>query len=297
VVLRRGGATRERPVVEGVVTTGGAFALCRVPSDAEVTVTALLDDGRAAATALRLDGAAALGVALVVGPASAVRGPSPDSLGWRGRVVGPGGDGLAQVRVRSAAGTEVRTGAAGDFTLAGAGGAIDVRAVGHQPLRVDPLPGARTWTVILSPVDVTELAAVRVTGRAGEGTEEPPEFWVRQARGEGTFITRADIERRRPQLAVHLLESVPGLRLDPDGRVTVNRVASIMDRCEPLYFFDGVRLFTNVADSPLMGLPPSDIAGIEVYRGAAQLPLQFGGSESTCGAIVVWTRRGKWRGR
>jgi hypothetical protein len=40
--------------------------------------------------------------------------------------------------------------------------------------------------------------------------------------------------------------------------------------------------------------PPSDIAGIEVYRSATQVPVRFGGTslETLCGVIVIWTRRG-----
>ncbi|MCJ7630319.1 MAG: hypothetical protein MUO50_18245 [Longimicrobiales bacterium] len=40
--------------------------------------------------------------------------------------------------------------------------------------------------------------------------------------------------------------------------------------------------------------PPSDIAGIEIYRSATQVPVQFGGASvsTLCGVIVIWTRRG-----
>ena len=35
---------------------------------------------------------------------------------------------------------------------------------------------------------------------------------------------------------------------------------------------------------------PIEIAGIEVYRGAASLPAEFSGSDARCGAIVIWTK-------
>jgi hypothetical protein len=43
---------------------------------------------------------------------------------------------------------------------------------------------------------------------------------------------------------------------------------------------------------------PSTVAGIEVYRSASQVPVQFGGSsiETLCGVIVVWTRTGRTHG-
>ena len=42
---------------------------------------------------------------------------------------------------------------------------------------------------------------------------------------------------------------------------------------------------------------PSTLAGIEVYRSASQVPVQFGGTsvETLCGVIVIWTRTGTMR--
>ena len=37
---------------------------------------------------------------------------------------------------------------------------------------------------------------------------------------------------------------------------------------------------------------PRDIAGIEVYAGAATIPYQFGGLDRMCGVILVWTKDG-----
>ena len=38
--------------------------------------------------------------------------------------------------------------------------------------------------------------------------------------------------------------------------------------------------------------PPKQIAGIEVYTGAATIPPQFGGPDRRCGVVAVWTRDG-----
>jgi outer membrane receptor for ferrienterochelin and colicin len=42
-----------------------------------------------------------------------------------------------------------------------------------------------------------------------------------------------------------------------------------------------------------MMVPVSSIEGIEVYKGAAQLPAEFGGSNSMCGVVAIWTKRGE----
>lgn len=38
-----------------------------------------------------------------------------------------------------------------------------------------------------------------------------------------------------------------------------------------------------------MGIP-SEVAGVEVYRRASELPAEFGGATDGCGAVVIWTK-------
>lgn len=35
---------------------------------------------------------------------------------------------------------------------------------------------------------------------------------------------------------------------------------------------------------------PAEIAGLEVYTGAAALPAEFAGYDARCGAAVIWTK-------
>ena len=37
---------------------------------------------------------------------------------------------------------------------------------------------------------------------------------------------------------------------------------------------------------------PKEIAGIEMYPGPATAPLQYGGSGTRCGVILIWTKSG-----
>jgi hypothetical protein len=46
-------------------------------------------------------------------------------------------------------------------------------------------------------------------------------------------------------------------------------------------------------DNPLLideFINVNDIAGIEVYRGAVEVPPQYSGAESACGVLVIWRR-------
>ncbi|MBL8987755.1 MAG: hypothetical protein JNJ80_15900, partial [Gemmatimonadetes bacterium] len=55
--------------------------------------------------------------------------------------------------------------------------------------------------------------------------------------------------------------------------------------CGPTYFVDG-----QVARSFAESTPISDVQGIEVYRGSAEVPAEFTGSDAMCGVIAIWTR-------
>jgi hypothetical protein len=41
--------------------------------------------------------------------------------------------------------------------------------------------------------------------------------------------------------------------------------------------------------------PIRDIYGIEVYRGAGEVPGEYAGSTAACGVIVVWTKSRPYR--
>ena len=56
--------------------------------------------------------------------------------------------------------------------------------------------------------------------------------------------------------------------------------------CAARVFVNGL----NVDHVPRMH--PDNIEAIEVYRGPAEVPPQFGGAQSACGVIVLWTRTG-----
>jgi hypothetical protein len=132
-----------------------------------------------------------------------------------------------------------------------------------------------------------ELPPLRVTVRSGrlEGVgfyERRDEFGA-----QGSFITRADIERKNPQLFTDLLYDQHGVKVDYQGagrrQVFINRGGG----CTPMLWVDG-----NVMDNTNFDiLRPEVIEGVEIYIGA-NVPMQFHYAASDCGVIAVWTRRG-----
>lgn len=130
-------------------------------------------------------------------------------------------------------------------------------------------------------------------------------FRARRQRGLGTFISRGEIERRRPAFVTDMLRSVPGVTLVGSGtggrpRVELGRAAG--KACSTQIFVDGMlmnrRALGGTDDVRLDDLvSPGSIEGIEIYRGLGSVPPEFLNPDADCGVIAVWTRRGGAEGR
>ncbi len=197
-------------------------------------------------------------------------------------------------------GVEALTGAQGSFALPALPPATYALQVEHLAFgeRLDSLtllPGKSVHLEIqvearaipIEPI-VVRVTAVRSLWLEGVG------FFHRMQTEVGTFITREEIERRRPLLVSDLFQTVPGMRVD-GGRIRMTRVQmtrapSMSLRgagCEVQYFIDGrsVPLATGID-----GFMPDDIEAIEVYRGPAEIPPEFNEGQAECGAILLWMR-------
>ena len=64
--------------------------------------------------------------------------------------------------------------------------------------------------------------------------------------------------------------------------------AVLLRGCEPAVFIDGVRIHGGAAAIDEL-VSPIEIAAVEVYRGPSEVPVEFSGPETGCGAIVIWT--------
>jgi hypothetical protein len=114
------------------------------------------------------------------------------------------------------------------------------------------------------------------------------EFRQRMARGVGSFITKEDIQRRNPSNLMDMLRTIRGVHAECQGSNCIVRFAGQPTNCEPKYVLDNLPSDSEIIES----LAPGDIEGVEVYRGASEMPAEFGGSTGACGAIVIWTKSG-----
>lgn len=110
------------------------------------------------------------------------------------------------------------------------------------------------------------------------------DFERRRTRGIGSFITRDDIERRRPHRVSDLFRSMAGVRVVPD-RYGEARLL-LHGSCVPKLYIDGVASYEGTSLDLL--LQPDDIEGIEIYT-TATTPAQYS-RMGGCGVLVVWTR-------
>ncbi len=173
------------------------------------------------------------------------------------------------------------------------------------------LPSDRTVQVDFElSVDPIELAPLVVTALR-EKRLELQGFYDRrelgEASGAGVFLTREDIQDVGAIRVTHYLGRIPGLRTECTGSGNNNCVIRMTRGAPSLsgsaefgcvnanVYLDGVRVIRDGGgsnDSIDNFVTPSEVAGIEVYRGASELPAEFGGSVGRCGAIVIWTGPG-----
>ena len=134
-------------------------------------------------------------------------------------------------------------------------------------------------TATLAPDDVDlEPVVVTVARPASRLTG----FEQRRVLGNGTFVTRADIEEQRPFRVTDLFRTVAGVRVQP-GRF--GNTLTLRGGCRPTMYFDGVAVDAGLSLD--LSLQPDDVEAIEVHSNASA-PAQY--ARNACGVILVWTR-------
>lgn len=147
---------------------------------------------------------------------------------------------------------------------------------------------------------VVDLPGIRVETEGRSPALARVGFYERMEATRGRFLTRDDIEQRRPSLASHAIENVPGIRTrnsTNDGMLVWfagNEKATLSGVviCGPRLLVNGLEVHQGGDGGPLAidrFVSVHEISGIEIYRSAAQLPPQYGGAHAACGVILIWT--------
>ena len=122
--------------------------------------------------------------------------------------------------------------------------------------------------------------------------EERQQAWLRvfndrKDAQQGTFITRAEIEKSRARLTTDILR-----RRVASAQVVMTRTGTRVymrgnssRRCAPQLFVHTTPYSGEVDD-----FPPDVVEAIEIYSGPSETPPELNVGRSMCGAIVIWTR-------
>ena len=165
---------------------------------------------------------------------------------------------------------------------------LHIRAVGYDE-------GA--WRVRLHSAQVTthafslsqqvvELPGVAVKGRLPLSARRYVDFERRRQTASGAFLTQEDIEKLNPAALVDILVTVRGVQQVCLVNDCVAKMVRSPPGCYPQYYIDGIETTAYFARHT----PPKDIRGIEIYRGQSEIPGEYGGSNSACGVIAIWTK-------
>ncbi|MEP6621131.1 MAG: carboxypeptidase regulatory-like domain-containing protein [bacterium] len=131
-------------------------------------------------------------------------------------------------------------------------------------------------------LDTMRVSAVEVSMKMTE-------FEERRRKGAGHFITKDEISRHNTTKVTDLVKDVLGFRVTADTIHSTRGAVSVFSSCTPALFVDGLRYDGALTD---INLPSAkDIAGIELYSGAATAPLQYA-RLSMCGVILIWKSDG-----
>jgi TonB-dependent starch-binding outer membrane protein SusC len=166
---------------------------------------------------------------------------------------------------------------------------VEVRFIGYVPWQrhVTLEAGQAGGLLVHLEADPVVLEALEVHARS---TLLSRGFYDRKRSGVGTFLTRDDLDAMRPRVLSDVLRRVGGIHVGSDSRgmppARIRGQQTIAGACPIQYFVDGVLTYAMNIDE----VRPGDVEGIEIYRGAASIPIMFRRGSASCGVIVLWTR-------
>ena len=168
-----------------------------------------------------------------------------------------------------------------------------LRVIGGRSMRVE---------VFLAPAPI-EMPPLLVSVRPRRWFGDMEGLQARIDRGQGVIMTSEALEERRPRNLGDALRAVPGVTVRQSGGalngtyvVQMRQAQSLMGQvCPPAVWVDGQK-WRDQTDvySIIQG---TELEVVEIYRGPSEVPGEFLDSSAACGALIVWTKRGRSFGR
>jgi carboxypeptidase family protein len=320
-VIEKGGIRQRNMAADATTAQPGWFAMCDVPGEIELTVSASSGADSSGFINLEVPRTSVRHVTFHVGGGRRVPSAAVDTITaidtsvkilaqevvWRGgaRLTGivrdEKGNGVngARVFVRGTnlSGTSSDRGYFALDSLPGGTHMLEVRALGYLPTAsivhlADDLP-AQAEVFIGDRLVTLETVRVQATLVFSRNLAK---FQTNRERNlGGLFVGPREIERYRGMRFSNLIQGIPGVRISYQGGFAI-----LMDfvgtddghsrgLCVPAVYVDGQRSQYTAAE--IEGLYRADeLAGVEVYVREQQRPVEFQDANSRCGAIAIWTR-------
>ncbi len=209
-----------------------------------------------------------------------------------GLVVGPDGKPMSGARIVVwGTGLEATTHSDGRFNLAGlpAGTfSVEARAIGFDPRRVPvDLSSTRAASVQISFTKrVQQLSRVVIMGKRSSRSNDVEDFLRRSRSGMGHYLLGSDDILKNSYSVTQAMRTMPGVNVVPSGRF--GNVVLLRGRCVPAVYIDGMEASDGYESLDDL-VSTQQIAGIEVYAGLGEVPMQY--RSNGCGVVLVWTKR------
>ncbi len=173
-----------------------------------------------------------------------------------------------------------------------------VRAAGYPitPLVVALVPGEHMARTV--ELDSSSAAGGSAQSLPRVSVAAPPavdrrlvDFERRRVTGQGQYITREQIDAAGYANLQDAMRSLRGVEVHCGGGsgcfIQMTRAPM---QCKPEYIVDE-------RVDPYFGptIPIKDIAALEIYTGASDVPGEFAGRSAGCGVIAIWTKSGPAR--
>jgi hypothetical protein len=150
------------------------------------------------------------------------------------------------------------------------------------------------------PREPVALDTLGVSAEARSVWLESVGFYERRRDLKGVFLGPEEIHEKQASLPTQLFHNLPRIRVRqlPFGSSTIiirgSAMISLIQRgiCYPRVFVNGNEVFRGGEEPSRIDdvVSVSELVGIEVYRGPAEIPTRYLGARSSCGLVLMWTR-------
>jgi hypothetical protein len=236
---------------------------------------------------------------LAIGLIAGLTSPAAAQGTIRGRVVdSETGTPIAEATVNFRNGAmTLTTDSAGRFearNLAGGDARVLIQKLGFLPgdYRIRVPESGETDKVFSLDFTGQKMAPIAIQARAELVMARYTDFEARRQRGIGTFLRWDQLTNEKFGSVGDALRSVRGVRIQCKQQET-GECFAVMARsqnCRPVWIIDGTEASHFNENTPIR-----DVYGIEVYRGAGEVPGEYAGSNAACGVIIMWTKSRPYR--